>query len=68
MLIDLCKTVFKTKYVPGKLETVAYRASAGECGRSSELDSAQAQLAIHIYPEKEQIKVGEICGNQRFVL
>lgn len=48
MLIDLCKTVFKTKYVPGKLETVAYRASAGECGRNSELDSAQAQLAIHI--------------------
>lgn len=55
-----CKAVFKTRYAPGKLEAVAYSASGEECGHS-ELNSAQTQLAINMCPEKEHVKVGEVC-------
>lgn len=53
-----CRAVFKTKYVPGKLEAIAYDVSGREVARSA-LETAKA-AQIHVRPEKESVVPGEI--------
>ena len=53
-----CRAVFKTKYVPGKLEAVAYDVSGREVARSV-LETAKA-AQIHVQPEKQSVVPGEI--------
>ncbi len=53
-----CKTTFKTKYAPGKIEAVAYDASGKELARNT-LETARS-ADIHICPEKTEAKLGEI--------
>ncbi len=53
-----CRCMFKTRYVPGELEAVAYDASGKELGRSV-LESAQA-ASIHIQPEQPAARPGQI--------
>lgn len=52
----LCKAVFKTKYVPGRLEAVAYDASGKECGRSC-LISSEGKV-------RPRLKVENSCADQ----
>ena len=54
-----CKASFKVKYVPGKLEAVAYSADGRELGRSA-LNTADAPLHIAIKPEKISVRPGEV--------
>lgn len=53
-----CRAVFKTKYVPGKLEAVAFDAGGKEIGRNALVSSKTAD--IHIQPEKAEAAAGEI--------
>ena len=54
-----CRAVFKTKYVPGKLEAVAYDASGREVSRS-QLVSAVGQTTISVVPEAKDAKPGDV--------
>lgn len=53
------KAVFKTAYIPGTLEAVAYDASGREVSRSC-LKSATGKKRLDVRPEEESMKVGEI--------
>ncbi len=53
-----CRAIFKTRYVPGKLEAVAYDASGRELGRST-LESA-GEAKIHVQPEQSTARAGTI--------
>lgn len=54
-----CKVTFKTKYVPGKLEAVAYDEAGKEVSRSY-LESASGKTSIQAVPEKETARPGEV--------
>ena len=54
-----CKATFKTKYVPGKIEAVAYDASGREVSRSN-LVSAAGKTGIVAAPEVETAKSGDV--------
>ncbi|MGM9605838.1 MAG: DUF4982 domain-containing protein, partial [Faecousia sp.] len=54
-----CRAVFKTKYVPGKLEAVAYDGSGREISRS-QLVSAVGQTTISVVPEVKNAKPGDV--------
>lgn len=56
--VKSCMARFKTEYVPGKLEAIAYDASGKELGRSS-LQTAGA-ATVHISSEEKTAKPGEI--------
>lgn len=53
------KAIFKTKYAPGVLEAVAYRADGQECGRNC-LQSAEGPMHICAEPEEKEITVDDI--------
>lgn len=54
-----CRAIFKVKYVPGRVEAVAYDTAGRELGRS-ELRSAVGSLSLNIKPEKTAVKPSEI--------
>lgn len=54
-----CKAVFKVKYAPGTLTTVAYDDSGRETGRC-ELRSAVGPFGVVVRPEKQKARPGEI--------
>ncbi len=54
-----CKAIFKTRYVAGKIEAIAFDKNNKELSRS-ELVSATGQTSIRIKPEDNSVKAGEI--------
>ena len=54
-----CKAMFKLKYTPGTLTTVAYDSRGTELGRS-QLHSAQGELHIAVEPETVEARPGQI--------
>ena len=54
-----CRATFKTKYIPGMIEAVAYDAMGRELGRCA-LETAKC-ADIHVQPEKDTVTSGEIC-------
>ena len=54
-----CKATFKTKYVPGKIEAVAYDVTGREVSRSF-LESATGKTSICVTPETETAKAGQV--------
>lgn len=53
-----CRTIFKTKYVPGRLEAVARDANGNEIGRCSLVSAQTATLQVR--PEKSTALPGEV--------
>ncbi|MGN0999205.1 MAG: glycoside hydrolase family 2 TIM barrel-domain containing protein [Faecousia sp.] len=53
------KAIFRVKYAPGTLETVAYDAGGKEVGRH-QLRSAQGKLHISAVPETGSVSAGQI--------
>ncbi len=56
--IKRCKATFKTRYVPGKLEVVAYDARNQVIARNK-LETAKS-ADVHIVPEQAVAKVGQV--------
>ena len=54
-----CKAIFKTKYVSGKIEAVAYDAGGRELLRGT-LESATGKISICVEPEKTVAAAGEV--------
>ena len=54
-----CKATFKTKYVPGRIEAVAFDATGREFSRSY-LESATGKTSICVAPEVETASCGEV--------
>jgi hypothetical protein len=54
------KAVFKTRYVPGKIEAISFDRQGKETGRSA-LESAAGALQVRVAPEVETIHVGELA-------
>ena len=54
-----CKVTFKTKYVSGKIEAVAYDAGGWELLRGA-LESATGKISICVEPEKTVAAAGEV--------
>ena len=57
--IKECKTLFKTRYVPGTVTAIAYDTNGIELSRST-LSSAEGKLSISVKPEEESAKAGQI--------
>jgi hypothetical protein len=55
-----CKAVFKTKYIPGKLEAIAYDTAGKKCAWN-ELLSATGEIRLRVTPEELDISAGDIC-------
>lgn len=53
-----CRAGFKTKYIPGKLEAIAFDEDNHEIARS-EISTCKNRQ-IHVFPEKEIVHEGEI--------
>ena len=71
--VKRCKALFKTKFMPGTLEAVAYDRAGKEIGRN-QLCSAAGNRKIVLQPEETSVKAGEIiyvnvniCGENGIV-
>ncbi len=53
-----CRAIFKTKYVPGTLEAIAYDKAGKELGRSILKSASKAE--VFAVPEKATAKIGEV--------
>lgn len=58
--LKMCKAVFKTKYVPGRLEAVAYDAVGKERGRTV-VTSGEGEAKPLVCSEKKRARPGEVC-------
>lgn len=54
-----CKAMFKPRYAPGILETIAYDSNGNEIGRD-QLVSAIGSNSVAIIPEQEQVTPGQV--------
>jgi len=53
------KTLFKTKYQPGKIKAIAYD-EQGQVLYESELNSASGEISIELNPEDTEVRQGEL--------